>query len=128
MNLFKTTYNYIISTSRFERLKSKSNNDLSEIFVPVNIGKAGVQRIKTCIVWSKTNEKQIKLHITSNVDKFNIGILVGIVLVTLFMGYLYSVVVSLFLLIIVFFPLLLIFIGTIKSKAQSQTIEYLKNI
>lgn len=128
MSLFKTTYNYTVNNDKFDRLKSKSNNNLSEVLIPVNIGKAGDQRIETGITWVKTKDNQIKLTITSNVEKLNIGIIIGIIFVTLFTGYMYSAIASFFLLIIVFFPVAMISISATKSKVQNQTIEYLKNI
>ena len=59
MSLFNTTYNCTINNSHFERLKIKSNNNLSKIFIPVSIGRAGDQKFETSIVSRKTNENEI---------------------------------------------------------------------
>ncbi len=128
MRLFKTTYKYIISCEKLKRLIKKSKNDLSKTFIPVNIGKVGNQKIETSIYWVKTEDNNIKLTITSSVEKLNLGTIIGIILLTLFTGFLYSVTISLCLFIFVFFPIILISISMTKARVRDQTIEYLKKI
>ena len=128
MDLFKTKYNYTINNEMFEKLNNKFNSKLSKISVPVKIGRAGDQIIITSINWITISEERKELQITSNVKKLSLGIIISFLFVTFFIGFLYSFTTSLFVFTLVFIPMGMMFISTIKSFVKSQTIEYLKNL
>ncbi|MDO3696012.1 hypothetical protein QVZ41_14260 [Wenyingzhuangia sp. chi5] len=128
MNLFKTKYSYTVNNEVFEKLDNKFNSKFSKILIPVKIGRAGDQLIKTSINCITISEDRKKLQITSNVTKLSIGIIISFLFVTFFVGFLYSFTTSLFLFTLIFIPMGMMFISTTKSFVKSQTIEYLKNL